>query len=174
MLRFRHFDIIQQILSTSSHIKPEGGVHMVDVSAKVPTRRMAIAAGRVELGQEAFDALSRNAIGKGDVLTTAQVAGIQAAKDTSRIIPLCHLLSLEAVDVTFELIADAKAVDIRANVTSLGRTGVEMEALTAVSVAALVIYDMCKSVSKKIRITGIRLIAKEGGKSGSYLNPDPA
>ena len=159
-------------LNTSSHLKPDGGVHMVDVSQKPVTQRKAVAAGRVLLGQKAFEALTQKAVGKGDVLTTAQVAGIQAAKQTSRLIPLCHPVALDAVDLEFESCQDEWAVDIRAVVTTAARTGVEMEALTAVSVAALVIYDMCKSISKAATITDIRLLLKEGGKSGQFVRQD--
>lgn len=144
---------------------------MVDVSDKDATRRKAVAAGRLLLGREAFDALTEGSITKGDVLTTAQVAAIQAAKETSRLIPLCHPIVLDAVDVEFEFRPEDHAVDISATVTNIGRTGVEMEALTAVSVAALVIYDMCKSISKAVRITDVRLVLKEGGKSGNFVPP---
>lgn len=142
---------------------------MVDVSDKNSTRRRALAIGRLLLGREAYDALKEGSITKGDVLTTAQVAAIQGAKETSRLIPLCHPIVLDAVDVEFEFRPDEHALDICATVTNVGRTGVEMEALTAVSVAALVIYDMCKSISKAVRITDIRLILKEGGKSGTFV-----
>lgn len=158
-------------MKASSHIKSGGGVRMVDISGKQITRRKAIAAGRVRLGRAAFDALTQGAVGKGDVITTAQVAGIQAAKETSRLIPLCHPVALDAVDLEFEFCREDHTVDVRAVVMTAGRTGVEMEALTAVSVAALTIYDMCKSISKTAQITDIGLLLKEGGKSGLYVRP---
>ncbi len=142
---------------------------MVDVSTKQVTPRRAVAAGRVVLGGEAFQALVAGDATKGDVLTTAEVAGIMGAKETSRLVPLCHPVLLDAVDLKFELCDVDHAVDIRAETTSVGRTGVEMEALTAVAVAALTVYDMCKSFSKAIRIMDVRLISKEGGSRGPYL-----
>ena len=142
---------------------------MVDVSGKDLTRRKAVAVGRLLLGSEAFTALAQGSVAKGDVLTTAQVAAIQAAKETSRLIPLCHPIVLDSVDVEYEFCADDHAVYIRVTVATVGRTGVEMEALTAVSVAALVIYDMCKSISKTVQITDIHLLSKEGGQSGRFV-----
>ena len=159
-------------MEISSHIKSGGGVRMVDVSDKQITRRKAVAGGRVRLGRAAFDALVQGSVGKGDVLTTAQVAGIQAAKETGRLIPLCHPVPLDAVDLEFGFSEEDLAVDVRAVVTTTGRTGVEMEALTAVAVAALTIYDMCKSVSKSVQITDIGLRLKEGGKSGLFVRSD--
>ncbi|MDE2833266.1 MAG: cyclic pyranopterin monophosphate synthase MoaC [Bacteroidota bacterium] len=159
-------------MELSSHIKSGGGVRMVDVSAKQITRRKAIAGGRVRLGHTAFDALVRGSVGKGDVLTTAQVAGIQAAKETGRLIPLCHPVPLDAVDLEFGFDEKELTVEVRATVATAGRTGVEMEALTAVAIAALTIYDMCKSVSKAVQITDIGLLRKEGGKSGLFVRSD--
>ena len=142
---------------------------MVDVSEKGDTIRTAVAAGRVLLGEEAFGLLADNKIRKGDVLATAQVASILGAKQTSKLIPLCHDVYVKGVDVEFTLNEDDHAVEIRAFAKTVGPTGVEMEALTAVSVAALTIYDMCKSVSKQIVITDVHLLAKTGGQSGDYL-----
>lgn len=141
---------------------------MVDVSAKARTERKAVAAGRVILGEPAFRALVGGSIAKGDVLSVAQVAGISAAKQTGALIPLCHNVFISAVDVDFALDESGFAVDVRATATAVGTTGVEMEALVAVSVAALTIYDMCKSASKAIRVSDIRLLSKTGGKSGTY------
>ncbi len=145
---------------------------MVDVSSKSVTERSAVAEGVVHLGSAAYVALMEQRIAKGNVLTTAQLAGIMGAKDTARLIPMCHQIPLNAVDIAFSFNAHAHTIKIQATVTSYARTGVEMEALTAVSVAALSMYDMCKSISKAIRITDIRLITKEGGKHGPYSVKD--
>jgi molybdenum cofactor biosynthesis protein MoaC len=131
--------------------------------------RTAVAAGRVLLGPDAFQRVHDQTISKGDVLTVAQVAGILGAKQTSQLIPLCHDVLVKGVDVDMSLDADAQAIEIRAFTKSPGPTGVEMEALTAVSIAALTIYDMCKSINKEIRITDVRLLAKTGGQSGNFL-----
>jgi len=139
---------------------------MVDVTPKEPTHRRALARGRVDMSQETASAVARGAISKGDVLSVARIAGIQAAKRTSDLIPLCHPLIIGAVNVNFE-IGDAH-VDIEASVETVGRTGVEMEALTACSVAALTIYDMCKSIDKSMTMGEIALWEKTGGKSGNY------
>ncbi|WP_457652976.1 cyclic pyranopterin monophosphate synthase MoaC [Rhodocaloribacter sp.] len=151
-----------------THVDPQGGVQMVDVADKRATVRTAVAVGRVILGEEAFRLVRENKIRKGDVMTLAQIAGIMGAKQTSKLIPLCHDVLLRGVDVELSLNETALAVDVRAYTKSVGPTGVEMEALTAVSVAALTIYDMCKSVSKAILITDIHLLAKTGGQSGDY------
>jgi molybdenum cofactor biosynthesis protein MoaC len=153
---------------TLSHLDDEGRARMVDVSAKPPSARTAVARGRVLIGEEAFRLVEENRIRKGDVLSVAQVAGILGAKQTSRLIPLCHDVLLEGVDLDLELNEADFAIDVRAFVKTTGPTGVEMEALTAVSVAALTIYDMCKSVSKEIAITDTQLLAKTGGQSGDY------
>jgi cyclic pyranopterin monophosphate synthase len=151
-----------------THVDPQGGVRMVDVAEKSVTARTAVAAGKVILGEEAFRLVAENKIRKGDVLTTAQIAGILGAKQTSKLIPLCHDVALKGVDVVLSLKEEDFSVDIRALAKTLGPTGVEMEALTAVSVTALTVYDMCKSVSKGIRIMDIHLLAKTGGQSGDY------
>lgn len=151
-----------------THLDPRGGVHMVDISEKHDSLRTAVAGGRVRVGADAFELIRENRVRKGDVLLTAQIAGIQGAKQTSHLIPLCHDVSLRGVDVELTLNDEEFSVDIRAFVKSQGPTGVEMEALTAVSIAALTIYDMCKSVSKAIRIDDIHLLAKTGGRSGDY------
>jgi molybdenum cofactor biosynthesis protein MoaC len=151
-----------------SHIDERGRARMVDISPKPSTARTAVAAGRVVLGEEAFRLVRDNRISKGDVLTVAQIAGVLGAKQTSRLIPLCHDVLLQNVDIDFELDEEAWAIEIRAIAKTEGPTGVEMEALTAVSVAALTIYDMCKSVTKNLAVTDVRLLAKSGGQSGDY------
>ncbi len=155
-----------------THLDPRGGVRMVDISEKAETLRTAVATGRVVVGEEAARLIRENRVKKGDVLLTAQIAGIQGAKQTSRLIPLCHDVSLRGVDVELMLDDASTSVEIRAFAKSQGPTGVEMEALTAVSIAALTIYDMCKSVSKSIRIDDIHLVAKTGGRSGDYRKGD--
>lgn len=157
---------------TLTHLDPRGGVRMVNVADKPTTSRTAVAAGRVRVGEEAFGLIAAGQVRKGDVLTTAQIAGILAAKQTSKLIPLCHDVHVNGVEVTLELNEAVQAVDIRAFVKTTGPTGVELEALTAVSIAALTVYDMCKSVSKRIDITDIRLLAKTGGQSGDYLRTE--
>ena len=151
-----------------THIDDRGQIHMVDVSGKGATLRTAVAMGRVLLGREAFERVAEQRISKGNVLSTAQLAGILGAKQTSHLIPLCHPVAISGIDVDLVLNEADAAVDIKAYTKSIGPTGVEMEALTAVSIAALTVYDMCKSVSKAIEITGIRLLAKTGGASGDY------
>lgn len=149
-----------------THLDPLGRARMVDVTPKEPTHRRAIARGRVTMTTETASSVARGAISKGDVLSVARVAGIQAAKRTSDLIPLCHPLLIGAVTVNFEI--GESHIDIEASVETVGRTGVEMEALTACSVAALTIYDMCKSLDKSMVIDSIALWEKTGGKSGTY------
>ena len=153
-----------------THLDNSGEAQMVDVSAKVPTVRQAVAAGRVRMLPETFAAIEAGNAPKGDVLGTARLAGIMAAKQTAHLIPLCHPLPLSSVEV--QVIADAKlpGYQIRATVKIKAETGVEMEALTAVSVAALTLYDMAKGLEKSIAIESIRLVSKSGGKSGDYEN----
>lgn len=155
-------------MSAFSHLKSEGGVTMVDVSEKSDTVRTAVAAGRVLLGREAFEQVRDEKIRKGDVLTIAQIAGIMGAKATSDLIPLCHHVNIQGVDVELTLGDEDHAVEVRAFAKSIGPTGVEMEALTGVSIACLTVYDMCKSISKEIVIQDIRLLAKTGGQSGDF------
>lgn len=145
---------------------------MVDVSDKPSSVRTAVATGTVRVGSEAFNLVKEGEVRKGDVLSIAQVAGIIGAKQTSKLIPLCHDVSLKGIDVDLSLNDVETSIEIRAYAKSVGATGVEMEALTAVSVAALTVYDMLKSVSKNIEITGIHLLAKTGGQSGDYLKSD--
>ncbi|MGZ4586137.1 MAG: cyclic pyranopterin monophosphate synthase MoaC, partial [Mycobacterium sp.] len=149
-----------------SHLDERGAAHMVDVTAKAVTTRTAVAAGALVTTPEVLVLISSGGLPKGDALATARVAGIQAAKRTSELIPLCHQLALTGVDVDFEIASSA--VEITATVRSTDRTGVEMEALTAVSVAALTLYDMIKAVDKTARIDNVRVLRKEGGRSGSW------
>lgn len=153
---------------TLTHVNPAGGVKMVDVGEKPDSVRTALASGRIWLGKEVFEAVREKDVRKGDVLAVAQIAGIMGAKQTSRLIPLCHDLHLKGVDVEINLEEEDHTIEIRAYAKSIGQTGVEMEALTAVSIAALTVYDMCKSLSKNLRITDIHLLAKTGGMSGDY------
>lgn len=149
-----------------SHINEQGHAKMVDVTDKEETFREAIAEGTVIVAPDTMELIKSDGIKKGDVLSVAQVAGIMAAKKTSDIIPMCHPLMLSGVDINFEL-TDTE-IYIKATVKCKGSTGVEMEALSAVSTAALTIYDMCKAVQRDITITDIRLLYKNGGKSGVY------
>ena len=150
-----------------SHIDKEGKVKMVDVSGKPVSKRTAVASGSVRMAADTVAKLREGAMKKGDALATARIAGIMGAKRTSDLIPLCHPLSIDDIAVGLELKEDA--VEIEATVISTARTGVEMEALTAVSVAALALYDMCKAVDKGMVLTGIRLLKKSGGRSGTYV-----
>lgn len=157
--------------SKLTHVDASGKARMVEVGAKPETVREATAEGSVRLSREAFDALSEGTAAKGDVLAVARVAGIQAAKRTSEWIPLCHPVPLTSVDVDFALDPRTRKVGVTATARCIGRTGVEMEALTAVSAAALTVYDMLKAVDRGIEIERIRLLAKSGGKSGSWRAP---
>ena len=146
-----------------------GRVRMIDVGGKPDSVREAVAKGTVKMQAATFKLLREGALPKGDVLAAAQVAGIMAAKQTPGLLPLCHPLLLSEVKVDFELDAKNKAVNITAAVKNIGKTGVEMEALTSVAISALTIYDMCKSVDPKMRIESIRLARKSGGKSGDVV-----
>jgi cyclic pyranopterin phosphate synthase len=150
-----------------SHIDEAGAAHMVDVTAKDATKRTAVAAGALHTTADVVAMIASGGLPKGDALATARVAGILAAKRTSDLIPLCHQLALTGVDIDF--VIDGAAVAIAATVRSTDRTGVEMEALTAVSVAALTLYDMIKAVDPAARINDIRVLRKEGGKSGTWV-----
>ena len=152
-----------------THIDESGAASMVDVSAKLPTARQAAAKGRVTMQPATLALITENRAKKGDVLGTARIAGIMAAKRTAGLIPLCHTLPLDAVTVEFTLLADS--VEISATARTTGRTGVEMEALTAVSIAALTIYDMLKAVDRGMSIEAIRVVQKSGGASGDFSNP---
>jgi cyclic pyranopterin phosphate synthase len=152
----------------SSHVAPEGGVRMVGVGGKAPSLRRAEAESRVRMNAEAFERASNHDAPKGDVLGTARVAAIMAAKRTAELIPLCHPLSLTRVDVRLVLNAEARAVDVAVTVECFDRTGVEMEALTGASVAALTVYDMLKAFDRSMEIGPTRLTQKSGGRSGDY------
>ncbi len=151
---------------TLTHVDAEGRVRMVDVGHKPATERVAVARGEVYMRPETFELLRQGALKKGDVLTVAQMAGIQAAKRTWELIPLCHPLPITHVSVQLHLKPEWPGVEITATVRTTAPTGVEMEALTAVAVAALTVYDMTKAVEKTVRITNIRLVEKRGGRSG--------
>ncbi|MFQ5896051.1 MAG: cyclic pyranopterin monophosphate synthase MoaC [Nitrospinota bacterium] len=151
-----------------SHLDAEGHARMVDVGAKDETLREAVARGRVRMREETFRLISSKGVPKGDVLGTARVAGIQAAKRCAELIPMCHPLRLTGVDLSFIPGEDGRSLDVEARVRAQDRTGVEMEALTAVAVAALTIYDMCKAVDREMTLTDIRLLKKSGGKSGTF------
>ena len=155
---------------TLSHLDSSGSARMVDVGHKPDTDRVAVAAGEVHMRSETLALIRAGQIKKGDVLTVAQIAGVMAAKRTSELIPLCHPLPLSHIDVRCELRDDLPGVAITATVRTTGKTGVEMEALTAVSVAALTVYDMAKAVEKTMRITNVRLVEKHGGMSGDVVN----
>ncbi len=155
-------------MSKLTHLDEKGRAHMVDVSGKDVTAREAIAKGRISMNLETLGMIRGGTLGKGDALAVARVAGIQAAKRTADLIPLCHPLPLTQVSVDLEINAETSAVDITARVKTTGQTGVEMEALTAVSIAALALYDMCKASDRGMRITDLRLTKKTGGKSGTY------
>ena len=142
---------------------------MVDVSAKTETAREAVAEGRISMSRECFEKVKEGEMGKGDVLGVARVAGIMGAKKTSELIPLCHLLHLTKVEISFELEEGTSSVRAACTVRTTGRTGVEMEALTGVQVALLTIYDMCKAVDKSMEMTDIHLCRKNGGKSGDFV-----
>ena len=152
---------------TLSHVDAQGRARMVDVGEKPDTKRVAVAKGRVVMTSQALELVRKNEISKGDVLTVAQVAGIAAAKRTSELIPMCHPLLLTNISVGFDLQDDG--IEIRAIVEATGKTGVEMEALTAVTVSALTIYDMCKAQDRTMRIQDVRLVRKSGGKSGEIV-----
>ena len=153
-----------------THLDEHGHAHMVNVGSKADTRRMAIARGEVRLTPDTLNLILSGGVPKGDVFATARLAGIMAAKKTSELIPLCHPLAITHVSVDLNgRIEDEGIVEITARVETTGKTGVEMEALTAVSVAALTVYDMIKAVQRDARITNVRLIEKHGGKSGDIV-----
>ncbi|NWF68899.1 MAG: cyclic pyranopterin monophosphate synthase MoaC [Chloroflexi bacterium] len=151
-----------------SHLDEYGAARMVDVSAKPDTERTAVAAGTVYMQRQTLHLIREGALKKGDVLTVARLAGIMAAKRTAELIPLCHPLPLTHIDIELALDDEKAAVTIRAAARTTGKTGVEMEALTAVSITALTIYDMAKAVDRAMRITDIRLLEKRGGVHGDY------
>ncbi|HOI72835.1 MAG TPA: cyclic pyranopterin monophosphate synthase MoaC [Syntrophales bacterium] len=151
-----------------THLDEYGRARMVDVTRKKETVRVAVARGSVLMKPETLAMISRGEMAKGDVFSVARIAGIMAAKNTSGLIPLCHPLQLTGVEIRFS-VRDERTLEIEAQVTNRGRTGVEMEAMTAVSAAALTVYDMCKAVDRRMVLTEIRLISKTGGKSGTFV-----
>lgn len=151
-----------------THFNQEGRARMVDVSEKAQTTRVAVARGEIRMKPQTLALVKDKALAKGDVLAVSQVAAIMGAKKTSEIIPMCHPLFLSGIDVSFTIDEADNKIDIEASVKNAGQTGVEMEALTAVSVAALTIYDMCKAAEKDMVISNIYLVSKSGGKSGTY------
>ena len=155
--------------SKLTHVDASGAARMVDVGGKPDTAREAVARGRVSMRAETLALVRANAFDKGDVLGVARIAGIMGGKDTSRLIPLCHPLPLHKIDVDFQLDESASAIEITATARTTGKTGVEMEALTAVSIAALTVYDMCKAVDRGMRIEAVRLVRKTGGQSGDVI-----
>ncbi len=155
-----------------THFNGQGRAKMVDVGEKPVSRRRAVATGRVLVNRETFDKIKSGGMKKGDVLTVAQIAGVMGAKRTPELIPMCHPVQMDGIDLELHLDECRQSVEITATVTCDGRTGVEMEALTAVSAAALTVYDMCKSVQKDMTITDIRLISKTGGMHGDYLREE--
>lgn len=156
---------------TLTHFDGQGQAHMVDVAAKTATHRIAIAQGRIVMNSATLSIILEGSAKKGDVLGIARIAGIMAAKKTSDLIPLCHPLALTRVAIDFLPQQGDSSITCRATVETVGPTGVEMEALTAVQVALLTIYDMCKAVDRGMTITDVRVLEKHGGKSGSFVNP---
>lgn len=154
-----------------THVNTAGKVSMVDISGKALSSRKAVATARVQMSGECLTLIQQNTLQKGDVLAAAQIAAIQAAKKTAELIPLCHQVQLTHIEITFDFPTDKSAIVITASAKTQYGTGVEMEALTAASVAALTIYDMAKAVDKSMKITDIYLVKKTGGKSGSYSSP---
>ncbi|WP_417816860.1 cyclic pyranopterin monophosphate synthase MoaC [Tritonibacter scottomollicae] len=151
-----------------THFDQKGDAHMVDVSDKDVTARIAVAEGHIKMARETFDIIAEGRTKKGDVLSVARLAGIMGAKKTSELIPLCHPLPITKVTVELTLEPDLPGVRVEGTVKTTGQTGVEMEALTAVSTACLTVYDMAKAVDKAMEIGGIRVLLKDGGKSGRY------
>ena len=159
-------------MSDFTHFNEQGRSKMVDVGSKDRTKRVAVAAGRVLVNPHTFALIKSGGIKKGDVLTVAQIAGIMGAKHTPDLVPMCHPILMDGIDMELSLDETRKSVEIKATVTCDGRTGVEMEALTAVSVAALTVYDMCKAVQKDMVIADIRLLKKTGGVHGDYFREE--
>jgi len=151
-----------------THINEEGRAKMVDVSEKSDTVRVAIAVGSISMKKETLERIKEGTISKGDVLAVAQVGGIMGAKSTSQIIPMCHAIMISGCDISFNIDMENTKIEITATTKTVGKTGIEMEALTAVSVAALTIYDMCKAIDREMIINNISLLKKSGGKSGIF------
>ena len=160
---------MKQTSDALTHFDAQGQAHMVDVGSKALTRRVAVASGRIDMLPGTLALIASGTAKKGDVLGIARIAGIQGAKKTSDLIPLCHPIGLTRVAVDFEIQTDASCVVCTATAEVTGQTGVEMEALTAVQVALLTIYDMCKAVDRGMSINGVKLLEKHGGKSGSFV-----
>ena len=155
-----------------THFNEQGRARMVDVGEKPSSRRAAVAAGRVLVNDGTFELIRSGGIKKGDVLTVAQIAGVMGAKRTFELIPMCHIVPLNGIDLELRLNEEKKSIEISATVSCDGKTGVEMEALTAVATAALTVYDMCKAVQRDIAITDIRLLGKSGGIHGDYTRDE--
>ena len=155
-----------------THFNDQGRAKMVDVGEKDVTRRTAVAGARVLVSRDTFDLIRSGGVKKGDVLTVAQVAGIMGAKRTPELIPMCHPVAIDGVDLKLTLDEERCSVEIRAEASCAGRTGVEMEALTAASVAALTVYDMCKAVQRDMVITDVRLLSKSGGVHGDFVRDE--
>ncbi|MBU3099236.1 cyclic pyranopterin monophosphate synthase MoaC [Clostridium frigoriphilum] len=151
-----------------THINEEGRAKMVDVSEKINTVREAIAVGSISMKRETLEKIKNGSISKGDVLAVAQVGGIMGAKSTSQIIPMCHAIMISGCNISFKIDFENSKIEITATTKTVGKTGIEMEALTAVSVAALTIYDMCKAIDRGMVINNIMLVKKSGGKSGTF------
>lgn len=151
-----------------THINNQGRAKMVDVSEKEDTAREAVAVGSIYMKRETLERVKEGGIKKGDVLSVAQVGGIMGAKNTANIIPMCHPINISGCDITFEYDFENSKIDIKASARTVGKTGIEMEALTAVSVAALTIYDMCKAIDREMIISNVMLVKKSGGKSGIF------
>ena len=152
-----------------THMDANGRPRMVNVGGKPDTERIAVAKGSIFMAPETLQRIKEGTIAKGDVLSVAQVAGIMAAKNTARNIPMCHNIFITGVEMDFQIDEEQSAVHIEASASTIGKTGIEMESLNAVAVAALTIYDMCKAIDRGMRITDIRLVKKDGGKSGLFL-----
>lgn len=165
---------MQENSNSLTHLNNTGEAQMVDVSAKQPTRRQAVAAGRIRMSETTLEAIEAGNAPKGDVIGTAKLAGIMAAKQTANLIPLCHPLPLSKIEIKIACDRNLPGYQIRASVITKAETGVEMEALTAVSVAALTLYDMAKALEKSMQIENIGLVSKTGGKSGDYFAEEMA
>ncbi len=152
-----------------THIDDDGRVRMVDVSEKAPTQRVAVACGRIAMNRETLENIRSSNVKKGNVLETARIAGVMAAKRAPDLIPMCHPINITHAQVDFSADTENTCIEIRAEVRTVGQTGVEIEAITAVAIAATTIYDMCKSYDRQMVISDIRLVRKEGGKSGLFV-----
>jgi cyclic pyranopterin phosphate synthase len=152
-----------------THIDDEGRVRMVDVSGKAPTQRVAVACGKISMSRETLEKITNSRVKKGNVLEASRIAGVMAAKRASDLIPMCHPINITHAQIDFAVDWETASIEIRSEVRTVGQTGVEIEAITAVSIAAVTIYDMCKSYDRGMVISDIRLVRKEGGKSGLFV-----